>query len=86
MQRGGWLVKDISSKSDIEKTRERCEFAFQNLKKARVVIAGIILDGFPFMAEFEFPQHQYTHEQKRMKQDLAIIHQKLCQIHALDGF
>ena len=44
-----WLLLDTSHESDIESIREICECAFQNLKKARVIIAGIVLDRVPFL-------------------------------------
>ena len=39
-----WSLLDTSHESDIESIREIHECAFQNLKKARVIIAGIVLD------------------------------------------
>ncbi len=46
-----WLLLDTRHKSDMESIQEICECAFQNLKKARVMIAGILLDEVPFMEE-----------------------------------
>ena len=34
-----WLLLDTSCKSDMESIQEICEYAFQNLKKARVIIS-----------------------------------------------
>jgi hypothetical protein len=39
-----WSLLDTSHESDIESIREIHECAFQNLKNARVIIAGIVLD------------------------------------------
>ena len=62
----------------MESIQEICECAFQNLEKARVIIAGIVLDGGSILEEFRFIHHHQTHEQKIMiKQDLATIHQQL---------
>ena len=82
-----WLLLDSSHESDIESIREICECAFHNLKKARVIIAGIVLDRVPFLEELGFTPHHHTHEQQNtMKQDLATIHQQLGLIQELDGF
>ena len=54
-----WLLLDTSHKSDIESIREICECAFQNIKKARVIVAGIVLDRVPFLEELEFTPHNY---------------------------
>ena len=47
-----WLLLDTSCESDMKSIREIHECAFQNLKKARVIIARIVLDGVRFMEEF----------------------------------
>ena len=39
-----WSLLDTSHESDMESIREIHECAFQNLEKARVIIAGIVLD------------------------------------------
>ena len=78
---------DTSHKSDIESFREIHECAFHNLEKARVIIAGIVLDRVLFLEELGFTPHHHTHEQQNtMKKDLATIHQQLGQIQAIDGF
>ena len=74
-----WALLDTSRKSEIE-----C--AFHNLKKARVVIAGKVLDGVTFMEEFGFTNHHTNKQLISMKQELAKIHQKLGLIQALDVF
>jgi hypothetical protein len=62
----------------MESIKEIHECAFQNLEKARVIIAGIVLDGVPFMEEFGLNHHHHTHEQQNtMKQELATMHQQL---------
>ena len=62
-------------------------YAFQNLEKARVIIAGIVLDGVSFMEEFGLNHHHHTHEeQNTMKQELATICQQIGLIQAMDGF
>jgi hypothetical protein len=82
-----WSILDTSCKSDMESIQEICECAFQNLKKARVIIAGIVLDGVPFMEEFGLNHLHHTHEQQNtMKQEHATIHQQLGLIQAVDGF
>jgi hypothetical protein len=43
----------------MESIQEIHECAFQNLKKARVIIAGIVLDGVPFMEEFRLNHHHH---------------------------
>ena len=60
---------------------------FQNLKKVRVIIAWIVLDGVSFMEEFGLNHHHHhTHEQQNtMKQELASIHQQLGLIQLLGG-
>jgi hypothetical protein len=71
----------------MESIQEICECAFQNLEKARVIIAGIVLDGVSFMKEFGLNHRHHTHEkQNTMKQELATIHQQLGLIQVLDGF
>jgi hypothetical protein len=78
---------DTSHESDIESIREIRECAFHNLKKTRVIIAGIVLDRVQFLEELGFTPHHHTHEQQNtMKKDLATIHQQLGQIQAIDGF
>ena len=73
-----WSLLDTSHESDMESIREICECAFKSLEKARVIIAGIVLDGVPFMEEFGLNHHHHTHEQKNtMKQELATNHQQL---------
>jgi hypothetical protein len=65
------------------------EYAFLNLEneKARVIIAGIVLDEVPFMEEFGLDHHHRTHEQQNtMMQELATIYQLLVLIQAMDGF
>ena len=49
-----WWLLDTSCESDIKSMREIRECAFQNLVKARVIIAGIVLDGVSFMEEFHY--------------------------------
>ncbi len=62
------------------------ECAFQNLKRARDIIAGIVLDGVLFMEEFRLNHHHHTSEQQNtMKQELATICQQLGLIQLLDG-
>ena len=81
------LLLDVSHESDIESIQEICECFFQNLEKARVIIAGIVLDGVPFMEEFGLNHHHHTHEQQNtLKQELATIHQLLGLNQAMDGF
>jgi hypothetical protein len=46
-----WSLLDNSSQSDLETIREICEHAFHNLEKARVITAGIVLDGVAFLEE-----------------------------------
>ena len=78
---------DTSRESNMESIREMCECAFQNVEKARVIIAGIVLDAVLFMEEFGLNHHHHTHEQQNtMKQELATIHQQLYLIKAMDGF
>ncbi len=55
-----WSLLDTSHESDIESIREIHECAFHNLEKARVIIAGIVLDGVPFMEEFILNHHHHT--------------------------
>jgi hypothetical protein len=82
-----WLLLDTSRESEIESIRDICECAFHNLKKARVIISGRVLDGVTFMEEFGFTNHHHKHDQlNTMKQELAKIHQQLGLIQALDGF
>ena len=81
-----WSLLDTSRESDIESMREICECAFQNLEKARVIIAGIVLDGVLFMEEFRLNHHHHTHDQQNtMKQELTTIHQQFGLIQVLDG-
>ena len=81
-----WSLLDTSHELDTESMREILECAFQNLKKARVIIAGIVLDGVSFMEEFGLNHHHHTHEQQNtMKQELATIHQQLGLIELLRG-
>ena len=67
-----WSLLDINNQTTgLETLGEIREHAFHNLEKARVITAGIILDGVAFHEEYGIPPHQYTDEQKmRMKQDL----------------
>jgi hypothetical protein len=58
-----WSLLDTSHESDMESIQEICECAFLNLEKARVIIAGIVLDGVLFMEEFGLNHHHHTHEQ-----------------------
>ena len=82
-----WSLVDINNQTGLETFREICKHAFHNLEKARVITAGIVLDGVAFLEEYGIPPHQYTDEQKmRMTQDLATIHQPLGQIQAINGF
>ena len=82
-----WSLLDTSHESEIESIRDIRECAFHNLKKARVISSGIVLDGVTFMEEFGFTNHHHTHDQlNTMKQELAKIHQQLGLIQALDGF
>lgn len=83
-----WSLLDINNQTTgLETLGEIREHAFHNLEKARVITAGIVLDGVAFLEEYGIPPHQYTDEQKmRMKQDLATIHQRLGQIQAFNGF
>ena len=81
-----WLLLDTIHKSDMESIQEICECAFLNLEKARVIIAGIVLVGVPFMEEFGLNHHHHTYEQQNtMKQELATIHQQLGLIDLLSG-
>jgi hypothetical protein len=81
-----WSLLDTSCKSETESMQEICECAFQILKKARVIIAGIVLDRVSFMEEFSLNHHHHTHEQQNtMKQELATIYQQLGLIQVLDG-
>ena len=78
---------DTSREYDTGSMQQILEFAFQNLEKARVIIAGIVLDGVSFMEEFGLNHHHHTHEQQNtMKQELATIHQQLGLIKAIDVF
>ena len=71
-----WSLVDINNQTGLETFREICKHAYHNLGKARVITTGIVLDGVAFLKEYGIPPHQYTDEQKkRMKQDLATIHQ-----------
>ena len=71
----------------MESIQEICEYAFQNLEKAKVIIAGIVLDGLPFMKEFGLNHHHHTYEQQNTtKKELATIHQQFGLIHAMDVF
>ena len=54
------LLLDTSRKFDTESMQETCECALQNLEKARVIIAGIVLDGVSFMEEFGLNHHHHT--------------------------
>ena len=81
-----WSLLDTSHESSIESIREICECAFQNLKQARVIIAGIVLDRVLFLEELRFSPHHPHEQQNTMKQDLATIHQQSSLIQALDGF
>ena len=82
-----WSLVDINNQTGLETFREIREHAFHNLEKARVITAGIVLDGVAFLEEYGIPPHQYTDGQvKRMKQELATIHQNLGQIQAINGF
>ena len=82
-----WSLVDIKTQTGLETLREICKHAFHNLEKARVITAGIVLNGVAFLKEYRIPPRQYTYEQKmRMKQDLATIHQRLGQIQAINGF
>ncbi len=47
-----WSLLDTSCESDSESMPEILECAFQNLEKARVIIAWIVLVGVLFMKEF----------------------------------
>lgn len=77
---------DTSHEFDTESMREALECAFQNLEKARVIIAGIVLDGVSFMEEFGLNHHHHTHEQQNtMKQELATILNQLGVIQTLRG-
>ena len=81
-----WSLLDTSRESDMESIQEIHE-AFQNLEKARVIIAWMVLDGVMFMEEFRLNDHHHTQEQQNtMKQELASIHQLLGLIQAMDGF
>jgi hypothetical protein len=80
-----WSLLDTSRESDMESIQEIRECAFQNLEKARVIIAGIVLDGVLFMEEFGLNHHHHTHEQQNtMKQEP--IYQQLGLIQAMDVF
>ena len=81
-----WSLLDTSREFDTESMQQILEFAFQNLEKARVIIAGIVLDGVSFMEEFGLNHHHHTYEQQNtMKQDLATILNKLGGIQILRG-
>ena len=43
-----WSLVDINNQTGLETLREIHEDAFYNLKKARVITAGIVLDGVAF--------------------------------------
>jgi hypothetical protein len=81
-----WWLLDTSREFDTESMQQILEFAFQNLEKARVIIAGIVLDGVSFMEEFSLNHHHHTYEQQNtMKQDLATILNQLGVIQMLGG-
>ena len=82
-----WSLVDVKNQTCLETFREICEHVYHNLKKARVITAGIVLDEAAFLEEYGISPHQNTDEEKmRMKQDLATIHQHLGQIQAINGF
>ena len=63
-----WSLLDTNHESDMESIQEIRECAFQNLKKARVIIAGIVLDGVPFMEEFGLHHHHHHHHHTHKQQ------------------
>ena len=46
-----WSLLDNSSQTGLETIREIYKHAFHNLEKARVITAGIVLDGVAFLEE-----------------------------------
>ena len=47
-----WSLVDINNQTGLESLREIRKHAFHNLEKARVITAGIVLDGVAFLEEY----------------------------------